>query len=226
MKNITIVFAGFMLIILFPGMRVFAQNPDCQVKMPEISGNYTGGCKKGLANGKGVAQGTDHYEGHFINGLPHGSGRYTWADGTYYDGTWKEGLMDGKGKLVSRESTKVGFWKDNVYVGTELIRPYQVTKSLSVARSTFMKTSSSSSQVRMKLMMGGVENIDVEDLNLAYSSGQEYRSGSWISLQNVTFPVDVKVTYRSWNQLHSVQFNVIFEFTISEPGSWEVTISN
>ena len=35
----------------------------CKVLKPEISGSYLGDCKKGLANGKGIARGTDGYEG-------------------------------------------------------------------------------------------------------------------------------------------------------------------
>lgn len=31
--------------------------------------------------------------------LPHGSGKYTWFDGTVYEGDWEEGKMTGKGKI-------------------------------------------------------------------------------------------------------------------------------
>ena len=34
-----------------------------------------------------------------------------------------------------------------------------------------------------------------------------------------------RVRYDSWNQFHTVQFTVIFEFTINDPGLWDVNIS-
>ena len=75
-------------------------------------------------------------------------------------------------------------------------------------------------------MLGSVENTEIEDLSLAYSSGQEYQTGSWIGIQNPNFPIDVKIRYRTWNQLHTVQLDVIYEFTINESGTWEVMLAN
>ncbi|KAL8143348.1 hypothetical protein V2J09_016380 [Rumex salicifolius] len=41
----------------------------------------------------------DSYEGDLFKGLPHGNGRYTWCDGTEYEGGWEMGKMSGKGKM-------------------------------------------------------------------------------------------------------------------------------
>ena len=75
-------------------------------------------------------------------------------------------------------------------------------------------------------MLGAVENTDITDLSLVYDSGQEYRSGSWMGIQNPLFPVSIKISYHTWNQLHTSQYYVIYEFTINEPGGWEVIITN
>lgn len=40
------------------------------------------------------------YKGNFKGVLSHGKGKYTWLDGTYYEGDWEEGKMHGKGQLV------------------------------------------------------------------------------------------------------------------------------
>jgi hypothetical protein len=66
--------ALWFMLILFSGSILFAQE-ECKVLMPEISGSYTGKCKKGLAQGKGLAIGTDTYEGRFLKGLPDGTGK-------------------------------------------------------------------------------------------------------------------------------------------------------
>jgi len=218
---------GFlMLLALISGILVRAQQNDCKVLMEPISASYSGKCKNGLAHGKGIAQGTDHYEGQFSKGLPAGTGIYTWADGTYYDGQWREGMKNGKGTLVARDSVLSGFWKDDRYVGKKAISPYKVTYSLSVPRYTFSKTSPSGSLIRLRIMQGGSDNTAIEDFSIAYSSGDEYRNGPYFCVQNIRFPVDVKVKYRAWNQLHTSQFNVIFEFTVTEPGTWDVMVSN
>lgn len=75
-------------------------------------------------------------------------------------------------------------------------------------------------------MQGGVDNVDIEAFTLAYSSGDEYRSGNIYAIQHLTFPVIIKITYRTWNPLHQSQYNVSFEFTINDPGSWDVTLYN
>ena len=33
----------------------------------------------------------DQYEGDWNAGVPHGNGRYTWKDGSFYDGSWQVG---------------------------------------------------------------------------------------------------------------------------------------
>jgi len=40
----------------------------------------------------------DTYSGMYVNGKPNGHGLYTWANRSYYDGEFKNGLKHGKGK--------------------------------------------------------------------------------------------------------------------------------
>ncbi|MCK7532484.1 MAG: hypothetical protein MZV63_16355, partial [Marinilabiliales bacterium] len=49
-------------------------------------------------------QGVDNYSGNFRFGLPHGTGIYTWANGSRYEGNWSKGMKDGAGKMVTRDS--------------------------------------------------------------------------------------------------------------------------
>ena len=43
----------------------------------------------------------DKYEGKWKNDKRCGDGEYTWLDGTYYQGTFKNGLLHGEGVLFS-----------------------------------------------------------------------------------------------------------------------------
>jgi hypothetical protein len=214
------------VLILTIGSNLYAQTSECRVSKASISGSYTGGCKNGLAHGKGIAQGTDRYEGQFVKGLPGGKGTYRWASGVYYEGEWKNGMREGEGKMVYPDSTVTGFWKEDKFQGAALIKPYEIITSMSVSRFTFTKASGSTAGVRIRVTQGGLDNISIEDFSLIYDSGSEYRSGNYYGIENVRFPLSVKVKYRSWNQLMTTQYSVIFEFVINQPGNWELVLIN
>jgi hypothetical protein len=201
------------------------QQSECKVIPASISGSYSGGCKNGLANGRGVAQGIDRYEGRFKNGMPDGNGTYKWVNGTYYEGQWKKGKREGMGKMVYRDSTVDGVWKDDKYLGKASVPQYVIKLSRSVSRYTIKKSIDVDNGVRIKILMNGDDNF-IDDLSIAYSSGEEYRVNNIYGIRNTTFPLDVKVTYRTWNHIHTEQHDAIFEFTINDRGTWDVTIVN
>jgi hypothetical protein len=216
-----------LLLALMAGNLLNAQQSGCKVLVPRISGTYQGECRKGLAQGKGVALGIDRYEGEFRKGLPDGLGIYHWADGSYYEGYWKQGLRDGTGTMIfTPDSTLKGFWKADKYAGKEQIKQYEVIQSRYVARSSFSRTGNTPLQVKIKFTLGGVPNNTIQDLSMTYSSGEEFRLGTAYGIQNVTYPLTVRIQYRTWNVMRTVMTDVTFEFRISEPGSWDVNVQN
>uniref|UniRef100_A0A3Q3BBA9 Alsin Rho guanine nucleotide exchange factor ALS2 b n=1 Tax=Kryptolebias marmoratus TaxID=37003 RepID=A0A3Q3BBA9_KRYMA len=58
------------------------------------------------------------YDGHWLNGKPHGSGELKWPDGRIYTGSFKNGLEDGFGEFVAPNKTLnkkdlyQGYWKE------------------------------------------------------------------------------------------------------------------
>ena len=108
-------------LILF-SFSLFSQ--DCIVDMPLLTGTYTGECKKGKANGKGKAVGTDTYEGTFKSGLPDGEGIYIWSNGNRYKGQFASGMKDGYGTMMykrinTKDSIVEGYWKKDIYEGRD-----------------------------------------------------------------------------------------------------------
>jgi hypothetical protein len=103
-------YRSILIIALISGNIVYSQQNDCKVLKPEISDSYSGGCKNGLAEGKGVARGIDYYEGQFNKGMPAGKGTYYWADGTYYEALGErqqgrlrqDGLQDSQSPVTGR----------------------------------------------------------------------------------------------------------------------------
>lgn len=107
---------------LFFSICILRAQENCEVKVKELQGTYTGGCEKGKANGNGKAIGTDIYEGEFKDGYPDGKGMYTWKDGHYYIGLFKKGKMEGKGDMYyesasGKDSVISGYWKKDKYYG-------------------------------------------------------------------------------------------------------------
>jgi hypothetical protein len=216
--------AGFL--ILFSGT-IDAQQP-CKVLVEALQGEYSGGCKKGLANGQGKASGTDTYEGHFKNGYPHGKGTYTWANGSVFTGYWNMGKRVGEGSYRfienGKEVTLKGIWKNDQYMG-EKPAPPKIVKRYNINQVSFHKAGEGN-QVVLLFRQGGMANSSVMDLMIGASNGLEFRSGSQIGYQQVTFPFEAKITYKTWNPLRTVLLDCTLEFIITEPGRWEVRIEN
>ena len=217
------------MLILFSGGILYAQN-ECKVLMPEISGSYTGKCKKGLAHGKGLAVGTDTYEGRFSKGLPDGSGKYTWADGRVYEGSWSEGMRDGKGTMIyqraGKDSIVAGICNFNVYYGPVPLPSYKIIRSRSVVRSSITKINEMGSGVRIGIFLAGNYNVEIENFTMVSDTGEPIMLGQRYGIENAIVPYTVHLRYRTWNYLHTQQHDVFFDFTINEPGTFEVTIHN
>ena len=202
---------------------------ECKVLKPEISGSYTGKCKKGLADGKGKSVGKDIYEGQFSEGVPWGKGTYTWASGDVYAGEWKNGLRDGEGdftfKLSEKDTTVNGLWENDRYIGPKPIAPEVITKT-SIDRYNIYRQGDILNRVLIEFLQNGMRNTGITNLIIASDRGTETNLGYLIGYENIIFPVTIKVNYTTWNKLRSQQFYASFEFRISEPGDWRVEIYN
>jgi hypothetical protein len=221
--------AALCMLVFCSGALLFSQE-NCSVLVKELEGSYAGDCKKGMAHGMGQAQGIDSYKGRFSKGLPHGTGTYTWSDGRIYEGEWSKGLRDGEGTMTypieGKDSVSAGLWKDDIYKGKIVVPAYKVTRTSGVARSSITKSSDVGSGFRLGITLAGRSNSDLEDFSMVCGSGSEYQSGSYYGIQDAAVPYSVMIRYRTWNNLHSTQHDVVFEFTINEPGSFEVSLSH
>jgi len=112
---------------------------DCKVLDPNLVGTYTGDCKTGKASGIGKAVGKYTYEGEFKYGLPEGKGKLTDDLGNYYKGSFKKGKRDGEGtgffkNVHGEDSLQSGFWKNDAFIG-------QYESIFKVLNKTFMVSS-------------------------------------------------------------------------------------
>jgi len=202
---------------------------NCKVLMPGIDSLYIGKCKKGLAHGKGDAFGVDKYSGRFSKGLPNGKGTYTWADGSIYTGGWMAGKLHGEGtlilKLEERDSIVDGIWEDDKYIGPKPIAPRIITK-VGVDRFSIKPTGGIKDRVLIDILQNGTRNTGISNFLISTSKGVETSLGYSVGYDYIDFPVRIKVNYITFNKLKSEQYQVIFEFEISDPGDWIVEIHN
>ena len=65
-------------------------------------------------NGKGkfTYQDGSFYEGEFVNGKKNGYGIYKWDNDKYYEGKWKNDKQNGYGVYYDKNKVIKGFWID------------------------------------------------------------------------------------------------------------------
>ena len=81
-----------------------------------------------LSNGKRSGFGTyyfkkegDKYEGYFVDGLFHGSGKYTSKNGNYFVGNYKNDKRDGPGKIYNSAGAILldGIWSNGTMISSQ-----------------------------------------------------------------------------------------------------------
>jgi hypothetical protein len=216
-----------LIFLFFFGLNLWSQE-DCKVLVPEIAGQYIGKCKKGLANGKGLAIGIDRYTGTFKKGYPNGIGTYTWSTGEVYNGQWMDGKRHGVGSYSYIEDGKLavmeGIWEEDTYIGPEPER-HQVLASTGINRYSFERQGEGN-QVTIYIYLNGTNNSDLEDFTATSTSGTPFRSNNIIGFELITFPFTCKVSYYSWNRLHTSRNFTRFEFQIESPGRYQLNLHN
>jgi hypothetical protein len=217
-----------LVIILFFPLYCFSQD-DCKVLLPELDSIYNGNCKNGLAHGLGEAWGDFHYTGRFVKGLPHGHGKADYPDGEIYDGSWKKGLRNGKGSLTIIENGEL-VKKDYIWskgkISREILPPaYKVITKRNITRLRIFSVGGENAVWFQPRSVGGADT-DLEDFRVIGSSGKETIINSKIGYENVSFPFNGTVKYRTWNKLRTAKFEVFLEIEIMEPGNWIIEMQN
>jgi hypothetical protein len=154
------------LLSFFSGTSLLCQN--CIVSIDSLKGQYIGECNKGKADGKGTAIGADSYTGYFKKGYPDGEGKYIWKNGSWYEGSWKNGLFEGWGSLtkiteIKRDSTVTltGLWEKGKYIG-KYEKPYVVrslTNNINDISIRKLNSTESEITITVKSITGGASTL-------------------------------------------------------------------
>lgn len=213
------------------------EDMTCLVDLKTLSGEYRGDCKKGKANGQGVARGLDQYAGEFKKGLPNGKGVYVWLEGSVYVGEFKDGKMHGYGELrkvkVAKDrkiklDIKEGYWVNGVYTGgkKEAVkkRAFSILKKQNARRVSVIKLGEGNA-IEIE-----PESIQApESLFITSTSGNtiiNYMNYTRTQVTDVSYPVTLHIQYRpSSSATLNRSFVVTTEVEITEPGYWLIKIT-
>ncbi len=228
MRNLSLIVA--VAIVLLPVFSISGQSQEnCSVLMKTIGERYVGECSKGLAHGDGEAWGTDHYIGAFKKGLPQGKGIYNYADGSVYEGMWLKGLRHGTGKYTFRyrgsDSIQEGQWVDDKFIGKkEDVQGYKLITQRAVERYKVYRISDGN-EIRVHLRPIASGTLDVTNLQITGSSGIETEFlNSQMEFRNCEYPFRLRVTFNKWSKLKTVRVDTSLELEILRPGIWLVEI--
>lgn len=196
---------------------------SCKVLVPELSGNYEGGCKKGLANGTGKAVGVDTYEGEFKKGFPNGIGTYTWANGDVYKGEFQKGKPDGEGVLTKKNGeVEKGYWKYGYYTGEEKNAPlYKVNRKQYVSNYSIQRVGDGE-KVNFVWQWGTRTLYTADGLQMNASSGVQTLQSNACGYGNITFPFNAHVEFDASDKAGTFSYHCIFDFELLVPGSYIV----
>jgi hypothetical protein len=218
----------------------------CNVSVDSLKGQYTGDCKKGKAEGKGTATGIDSYAGNFKNGYPDGQGKYTWKNGSWYEGFWKSGVFEGQGILSGVDNSKpgsvvvlTGFWKKGKYIGV-YEKPYIVYSATNnVTDVNIRKLNNRESEITLvvKTITGGAANAlyqllpkarltDVQQVEGRFEQEAPDETSSTVSnkyiFRKVTYPFYAIFSFETPGPNRQVE-KVVVEFF--ENCNWYVQVS-
>ena len=222
MKNTILI-----LLFAFSSYNISAQ---CKVLVDNLSGKYSGECKKGLANGDGQAIGVDKYVGEFKKGYPNGKGVYTWANGDTYNGEFKEGKMDGYGVLKSivdgKTVEKKGYWKYGYYGGTNKNVQVYIIKNKKYVANYSVRRIGDGSKVGFKWMKGSRVLYSMPDLTMTANNGIQSTEMTFCGFEQIKFPFTCRINFTNTDKAETMTYDCIFEFEILIPGEYEIIFND
>jgi len=196
---------------------------SCKVKIKELQGEYDGYCLKGLAHGEGVAKGEHTYKGEFKKGLPHGTGVYTYSDGSRYEGEFKKGMRHGEGKMFKLGQEPVfAVWKKDEKVREiyEEEHTVKLTRNVTNVRCRVLDTRKN----RVEFFINRGANI--ENVEIISQTGQFFQDSRILRVEDVIFPEKMRISYQVWNKMMTTKDDVLIDIEFESPGNWRVDITH
>ncbi len=216
------------MILIFTKNYSQEKNENCKVLMSTISQNYTGECYNGLANGKGKAIGIDTFVGYFKDGLPNGKGKYTFQNGSLFEGNWNMGKKEGEGKFTffisKRKMVQKGFWLNDEYFGNTDPNEFFVIKNKSnIPYYNFTRNDDEKNKLVFSMIASNLKFVPI-NFALKTSSGIKINGLKEITISDFSLPFHFEVEYVIFKSGNLVTCS--FAFDINKPGNYELQLIN
>lgn len=231
MKKIILIVTAFLMLFVAG----YSQNNNAPVLKKELVGKYEGDQKKGLAQGKGTATGTDTYTGEFKKGLPDGIGVYTDSQGNVFKGSFREGFKEGKGEFVpaasATEKPMTGYWMDDKYVGKEKVEPYEVSNKIGSVSPRIYSTGSGSTIDITVVDPYDNSNVAANIYMKGEANPREDSSYHKYFYEECKFPIEFDIRYQVRPKLGGINGSTALSdnsvhIKIVKPGKWSITLKN
>lgn len=213
----------------------FSQNNNTPVLKKELVGKYEGEQKKGLAQGKGTATGSDTYTGEFKKGLPDGIGVYTDSQGNVFKGAFREGLKEGKGEFIpaasSTEKPMTGYWMDDKYLGKEKVEPYEVSNKVGSVSPRIYSTGPGNTIDITVVDPYDNSNVVANIYMKGEANPREDSSYHKYFYEECKFPIEFDIRYQVRPKLGGINGSTALSdnsvhIKIVKPGKWSITLKN
>jgi len=170
------------------------------------------------------------YDGIFRKGYPNGVGTYTWKNGNVYIGEFKKGQKEGKGvftfEMNGKDSTTVGYWRSDEYIGKDNKPPYRLSEQVSVDRVSFRHTDSERNEISIEFYQNGMRNGTISNLLIQNSSGTYTIQNSFLQIKDIELPFVAIIRYTTLSSLKSSNIPCSFKFEINQKGNWAIRVNN
>lgn len=126
----------------------------------------------------------EEYDGEYLNGMRHGTGKVRYSNGDKYSGEWRHNNRAGFGKYTYKKQNVVfrGQWQDNKKHGTgTVILPSGLTISIGWKGDVVKDNQTDIHFVDGGVFSGGLKNLERDGQgSMQYVTGQKY-SGHWLA---------------------------------------------
>lgn len=99
-----------------------------------------------------------------------------------------------------------------------------ITMKRNVTRATITQRTTDGYNIEVILKDAGLPVQGLEDLQLAGSSGGLVTTGSYLGFDNVVYPFEGTIRFKSPNKLRSVVYERLVTFKVEQPGNWVVRV--
>ncbi|EJF09468.1 hypothetical protein [Pontibacter sp. BAB1700] len=129
--------------------------------------------------------------------------------------------------VKGQDSTKVAYVREDdpkMKKKAPTVKKTRISYKRDVQRASLSKQSAEGNMIDVIVMQSGRVLRNLEDVQLAGSSGNQLASQNFVGFENMVIPFEGTVRFRASNQMGTATYDREVRFTIMEQGRWVLRI--